>query len=174
MEQIIDLYRPYRNTYDLRNYRAWVEIDFSGYKILLTWELDWGINGYHLFDNKTASSKWDLDERWTMHCYQARFYSRMNMLANDSSEIDFTYLITVKNKNKNLDFFMISSWSALFFTKVSICAHFTLSYARFQECKWIKPRSDIHFPVSRPRRAIPSPFFRTYRFFRIFTIQGSP
>ena len=98
MEQIIDLYRPYRSTYDLRNYRAGVEINFSGYKILLTWELDWGVNWDHLFDNKTASSKWDLDEKWTMHCYQARFYSRMNMLANDVSEIKFTYLVTVKNK----------------------------------------------------------------------------
>ena len=98
MEQIIDLYRPYRGTYDLRNYRAWVEINFSGYKILLTWELDWGMNWYHLFDNKTASSKWDLDARWAVNCYQARFYSWMNMLANDISEIKFTYLVTVKNK----------------------------------------------------------------------------
>lgn len=98
LEQIIDLYRPYRNTYDLRNYRAWVEIDFSGYKILLTGELDRWINGYHLYDNKTASSKWDLDARWAVNCYQARFYSWMNMLANDINQIDFSYLITVKNK----------------------------------------------------------------------------
>lgn len=98
MEQIIDLYRPYRSAYDLRNYRAWVEIDFSGYKILLTGELDWWVDWYHLYDNKTASSKWDLDARWAVNCYQARFYSWMNMLANDISEIDFTYLITVKNK----------------------------------------------------------------------------
>lgn len=98
LEQIIDLYRPYRNTYDLRNYRAWVEIDFSGYKILLTGELDRWINGYHLYDNKTASSKWDLEARWAVNCFQARFYSWMNMLANDINQIDFTYLITVKNK----------------------------------------------------------------------------
>jgi hypothetical protein len=51
-----------------------------------------------LYDNKTASSKWDLDARWAVNCYQARFYSWMNMLANDISEIDFTYLVTVKNK----------------------------------------------------------------------------
>jgi hypothetical protein len=39
-----------------------------------------------------------LDARWAVNCYQARFYSWMNMLANDINEIDFTYLITVKNK----------------------------------------------------------------------------
>ena len=98
MEQIIDLYRPYRGTYDLRNYRAWVEINFSWYKILLTWELDWGQNWYHLFDNKTASNKWNLEEKRALWCFQARFYSWMNMLANDLWSIDFTYLITVKNK----------------------------------------------------------------------------
>lgn len=98
LEQIIDLYRPYRWTYDLRNYRAGVEIDFSWYKILLTGELDRWINWYHLYDNKTASSKRDLDARWAVNCFQARFYSWMNMLANDIGELDFTYLITVKNK----------------------------------------------------------------------------
>lgn len=98
MEQIIDLYRPYRSVYDLRNYRAWVEINFSWYKILLTWEIDWWVNWDHLYDNKTASSKWDLEEKRAMHCFQARFYSWMNMLANDVGTLDFTYLITVKNK----------------------------------------------------------------------------
>jgi hypothetical protein len=39
-----------------------------------------------------------LDARWAVNYYQARFYSWMNMLANDINEIDFTYLITVKNK----------------------------------------------------------------------------
>lgn len=98
MEQLIDLYKPYRWTYDLRNYRAWIEIDFSWYKILLSGEIDWWVNGYHLFDNKTASTKRNLDEKRTFNCFQARIYSRMNMLANDIDKIDFTYLIYVKNK----------------------------------------------------------------------------
>lgn len=98
LEQLIPLYTPYKNTYDLRNYRTWVEIDFSWYKILLTGEVDFWINWYHLFDNKTSKQRRDLEARRAVNCRQSRFYSRMNMLANDIDKIDFTYLIYVKNK----------------------------------------------------------------------------
>ena len=98
LEQIIDLYRPYRSVYDLRNYSAWVEINLSGYNILCSGEIDWWVNWYHLYDNKTASSRRDIEARRAVNNFQARAYSWMNMLANDINQIDFTYLITVKNK----------------------------------------------------------------------------
>jgi hypothetical protein len=30
--------------YDIRNLRSAVEVDFSGYKIILTGEIDWGMD----------------------------------------------------------------------------------------------------------------------------------
>lgn len=102
LEQIVDLYEPWRWHYDMRSIRALCEIDYSWYKILLTGELDWGINGVHLFDNKTAKNKWDEDEKWNNACYQARFYSWFNMIANDKKEIDFTYLVNTKQKKMQL------------------------------------------------------------------------
>ena len=106
MEQIVALYKPREWNYDLRSYRALCEIDFSWYKILLSGEIDRGINWSMLFDNKTAKAKWKTEERWATGCYQARYYSWMNMLANpDVDSISFTYLITTKQKKMQLQEF---------------------------------------------------------------------
>lgn len=106
MEQIVTLYKPWKWDYDLRSYRALCEIDFSWYKVLLTGELDRGINWVMLFDNKTARQKWKTEERRATWCYQARFYSWMNMLANPwVKDLSFVYLITTKQKKMQLQEF---------------------------------------------------------------------
>lgn len=102
LEQIVDLYGTWYGTYDLRSIRALCEIDYSWYKVLLSGELDWGINWIHLFDNKTAKSKWNEEEKWNTWCFQARFYSWFNMMANNVKEIDFTYLVCTKQKKMQL------------------------------------------------------------------------
>ena len=82
LEQIVELTRPFEAQYDLRNFRMMCELDCSSYKVILTWEVDWWMDGVAIWDCKTASSKWKEDERWENGCYQWRFYPFMMMLAN--------------------------------------------------------------------------------------------
>lgn len=99
LEQIVELTRPYEAQYDLRNYRMLCELDCSSYKVLLSGELDWGMDNCCIWDCKTASSKWKEDERWEQACFQWRFYPFMMMLAHpETNEIWFNYWVFTKQK----------------------------------------------------------------------------
>lgn len=99
LEQIVEHVKDRHWVYDLRNARAMVEIDYSWYKILLSGECDWWIDGCCLWDCKTAKQKWDPVMRQLEWCYQARYYSWMQMLAHpEVNEIDFNYRIFTKQK----------------------------------------------------------------------------
>lgn len=101
LEQLIPLTETYKMpwAYNIRNLRSAVEIDFSWYKVILTGEIDWGIDWEMLFDCKTAKAKWKEDEKWETWCYQARFYSWFQFLAHpDINLIPFSYLVFTKQK----------------------------------------------------------------------------
>lgn len=101
LEQLIPLSAEYRMPweYDIRNLRSAVEVDFSGYKVILTWEIDWGIDGQMLFDCKTSKKKWDENEKREFGCYQWRFYPWFQFLAHPEVEnIAFSYLVFTKQK----------------------------------------------------------------------------
>lgn len=105
LESIADLFEPYSMPwkYNLRNHNWLVEINFSGYKVLLKWECDWGIDWEMLFDSKTAKTRWNEEEKWAIGCYQARFYSFIQFLSHPELQtLDFVYLIVVKNKTPKL------------------------------------------------------------------------
>ena len=103
LEQVVHLALPYQWVYDLRSHNAVVEVDYSWYKVLVKWECDFGIDWQVLFDVKTSKSKWDEVEKQLTSCYQARYHSWMQFLAHaELNEIDFTYLIFIKNKTVKL------------------------------------------------------------------------
>lgn len=104
LEQISNLVANWEsNSYDIRNLRSAVEVAFSWYKVIITWEIDWGIDWEMLFDCKTAKKKWNEEEKWTTSCYQARFYSWMHMLSHpELDKIPFTYLVITKQKTPQL------------------------------------------------------------------------
>lgn len=101
LEQLITLAEPYEaiGRYDIRNLRSAVEIDFSGYKIILTWEIDWGVDWEMLFDCKTSKKLWNETEKREFWNFQWRFYPRFQFLQHpDLNEIAFTYLVFTKQK----------------------------------------------------------------------------
>lgn len=101
LEQLIPLSEQYEaiGMYDIRNLRSAVEVDFSGYKIILTGEIDWGINWSMLFDCKTAKKKWDENEKRELGCFQWRFYPWFQFLQHpDIEAIAFSYLVFTKQK----------------------------------------------------------------------------
>lgn len=101
LEQLIPLAEQYEAIwmYDIRNLRSAVEVDFSGYKIILTGEIDWGINWSMLFDCKTAKKKWNETEKRDFWCYQWRFYPWFQFLQHpDIDVIAFSYLVFTKQK----------------------------------------------------------------------------
>lgn len=101
LEQLIPLAEQYEAIwmYDIRNLRSAVEVDFSGYKIILTGEIDWGINWSMLFDCKTAKKKWNETEKRDFWCYQWRFYPWFQFLQHpDIDAIAFSYLVFTKQK----------------------------------------------------------------------------
>lgn len=101
LEQLIPLSEQYEaiGSYDIRNLRSAVEVDFSGYKIILTWEIDWWIDWEMLFDCKTAKKKWDENEKWNEGCYQWRFYPWFQFLQHPELDmIAFSYLVFTKQK----------------------------------------------------------------------------
>lgn len=90
------------DTFNLRSHNSLVEIDASGYKIILKWECDFWVDWEYLWDIKTAKAAWK-DEKWEQGCYQARFYSRMQFLAHpELKTIMFSYLIFIKNAKPKL------------------------------------------------------------------------
>lgn len=101
LEQLIPLTNDYVavGCYDMRNLRSLVEVDYSWYKVLLSGELDWGIDWQMLFDCKSAKKKRIEAEKWELECYQARFYSWFQFLQHpELEEIPFTYLVFTKQK----------------------------------------------------------------------------
>ena len=101
LEQLIPLAEQYEaiGLYDIRNLRSAVEVDFSWYKIILTWEIDRGIDWEMLFDCKTAKKKWDEKEKWDDWCFQWRFYPWFQFLQHPEMErIAFSYLVFTKQK----------------------------------------------------------------------------
>lgn len=101
LEQLIPLAEKYEaiGMYDIRNLRSAVEVDFSWYKIILTWEIDRGINWSMLFDCKTAKKKRDEAEKWQFGCFQWRFYPWFQFLQHpDIDSIAFSYLVFTKQK----------------------------------------------------------------------------
>lgn len=101
LEQLIPLSKPYEaiGMYDIRNLRSAVEIDFSWYKVILTGEIDWAIDGSMLFDCKTAKKKWNEAEKRELECYQWRFYPFFQFLAHpDIESVSFSYLVFTKQK----------------------------------------------------------------------------
>ena len=101
LDQLIPLSKPYEalGMYDIRNLRSAVEVDFSGYKVILTGEIDWGMDGVALFDCKTAKKKWNENEKWEFECYQGRFYPWFQFLAHpDVDTLAFSYLVFTKQK----------------------------------------------------------------------------
>ncbi len=76
-----------------------VEVDYSGYKVIVKWECDWWIDWEILFDCKTSKTKWDEVEKQLTSCYQARYYTWMQMLVHpELQEMDFVYRIFTKQK----------------------------------------------------------------------------
>lgn len=105
LEQLIPLTKDYVALwcYDMRNLRSMVEVDFSWYKVILSGELDWGIDWQMLFDCKTAKKKRNEEEKRQFWCYQARFYSWFQFLQHpELEEIPFTYLVFTKQKTIQL------------------------------------------------------------------------
>ena len=104
LEQISDLLEPYeqKGIYNIRSHNSLLEIDYSWYKVLLKWEVDWWMYNElwcWLFDMKTAKQKRNELEKWEFWNYQSRFYSYMMFLAHpELTEITFEYLIVIKNK----------------------------------------------------------------------------
>lgn len=101
LEQLIPLSKPYEaiGLYDIRNLRSAVEVDFSWFKVILTWEIDWWIDGEALFDCKTAKKKRNESEKRQFECYQGRFYPWFQFLAHPEVDtISFSYLIFTKQK----------------------------------------------------------------------------
>lgn len=101
LEQLIPLAEQYEaiGMYDIRNLRSAVEIDFSGYKIILTGEIDWWMDWSMLFDCKTAKKKWNETEKRELWCYQWRFYPRFQFLQHPEIDaISFSYLVFTKQK----------------------------------------------------------------------------
>lgn len=101
LEQLLALSEPYENIglYNIRNLRSAVEVDFSWYKVILSWEIDWGMDWEMLFDCKTAKKKWNEVEKWDFGCFQWRFYPWFQFLAHpELDEIPFTYLVFTKQK----------------------------------------------------------------------------
>lgn len=104
LEKYVDLAMPYygEDIYNLRSHNSLVEIDASGYKVILKWECDWAIDWEYVYDCKTSKSAWK-DEKRELGCYQARFYSRMQFLAHpDLENISFSYLVFIKNAKPKL------------------------------------------------------------------------
>lgn len=103
LEQIVELTWPYEAQYDLRNFRMMCELDCSSYKVILSWELDWGMDWVAIWDCKTAWTKWNAEERRETWCYQARFYPFIMMLAHpETNEIAFNYWVYTKQKTIQL------------------------------------------------------------------------
>lgn len=105
LEQVVDLAMPYYggDAYNMRSHNSLVEIDASWYKVICKWECDWAIDWQYIYDCKTASQKWNAEEKWNDWCYQARFYSWMQFLAHPELEtINFTYLVFQKAKKIKL------------------------------------------------------------------------
>lgn len=101
LEQLIPLSAEYRMpwAYDVRSLRSAVEVDYSWYKVVLTWEIDWWIDGEMLFDCKTAKKKRNEAEKRELWCYQGRFYPWFQFLQHpDIDKIAFTYLVFTKQK----------------------------------------------------------------------------
>lgn len=101
LEQLIPLSEQYEaiGMYDIRNLRSAVEVDFSGYKIILTGEIDWWMDWTMLFDCKTAKKKWNETEKRDFWCYQWRFYPWFQFLQHpDIDAIAFSYLVFTKQK----------------------------------------------------------------------------
>ena len=101
LEQLIPLSKPYEaiGLYDIRNLRSAVEVDFSWFKVILTWEIDWWMDGELLFDCKTAKKKRNEKEKRDNECYQGRFYPWFQFLAHPEVDtIAFSYLIFTKQK----------------------------------------------------------------------------
>ena len=104
LEKYVDLAMPYYggDIYNLRSHNSLVEIDASGYKVILKWECDWAIDWEYVYDCKTSKSAWK-DEKRELGCYQARFYSWMQFLSHPELEsISFTYLVFIKNAKPKL------------------------------------------------------------------------
>lgn len=104
LEKYVDLAMPYYggDIYNLRSHNSLVEIDASGYKVILKWECDWAIDWEYVYDCKTSKSAWK-DEKRELGCYQARFYSWMQFLAHpDLESISFSYLVFIKNAKPKL------------------------------------------------------------------------
>lgn len=130
LDQLVALAEPYEaiGCYDLRNLRSALELDCSWYKVIVTWEVDWGIDWEAIFDCKTAKTKWNTNEKWLTGCYQARYYSFMQMLAHPwLEEIPFTYLIFTKQKKIQLQEFKvnITKEEALGFIKMTMKEYLT-------------------------------------------------
>lgn len=105
LEKIVALAVPYEAIwmYDLRSVRNMVEVHYSWYRVIVSWELDRGIDGVALYDAKSAKKKWNEKEKREFGCYQARFYSRMQFLQNpDLEEIPFSYLVITKQATPQL------------------------------------------------------------------------
>lgn len=105
LEQVVDLAMEYYgwDMYNLRSHNSLVEIDASGYKVILKGECDFGVDWEMLWDVKTAKKAWNEEEKWQFGCYQARFYSWMQFLAHPEAEkIAFSYIIFIKNKKLKL------------------------------------------------------------------------
>ena len=101
LEQLIPLSKTYEaiGLYDIRNLRSAVEVDFSWFKVILTWEIDWWMDGVALFDCKTAKKKRNENEKRQFECFQGRFYPWFQFLAHPEVEtISFSYLIFTKQK----------------------------------------------------------------------------
>ena len=101
LDQLIPLSEQYEaiGMYDIRNLRSAVEVDFSWYKVILTGEIDWGMDWTMLFDCKTAKKKWNEGEKWELGCYQWRFYPWFQFLQHpDIDAISFSYLVFTKQK----------------------------------------------------------------------------
>ena len=101
LDQLIPLSKQYEaiGLYDIRNLRSAVEVDFSWYKVILTGEIDWWMDGVALFDCKTAKKKRDEKEKRELECYQGRFYPWFQFLAHPEVDtISFSYLVFTKQK----------------------------------------------------------------------------
>lgn len=101
LEQLIPLAEKYEaiGMYDIRNLRSAVEVDFSWYKIILTGEIDRGVNWSMLFDCKTAKKKRDEKEKREGAAFQGRFYPWFQFLQHpDIDSIAFSYLVFTKQK----------------------------------------------------------------------------
>lgn len=105
LEKYVDLAMPYytEDFYNLRSHNSLVEIDASGYKVILKWECDFWVDGEYLRDVKTSKKARNETEKWELWNYQARFYSWMQFLAHpDLKTILFSYLVFIKNKSPKL------------------------------------------------------------------------